>query len=368
MKPPRSLSLPLAVLAILATITALSLAETFVAPLTLAFVAAMILSPINDAFRTIRVVPTLAALLTLVAAIAMVVALALVFRPWIAEVIDAWPKMRWEIRRTMVDLRASLGAVFDMQRDVMQAIDPEAAEGGAGETAEAMPSLSDAAWLAPYALAQVVLFLGGLFFFLVGKEGMYAVMSDRLKICPASAFDAAEERVARYFSTVALINGGFGAAVAVGLSLIGLPAAPLWGVIATLANFVLYLGPAVVAAALLMAGLVVFDGAESFLPAAIFVGLNAIEGQFVTPTLLGRQMRLSPLLVFVSLAFWLWLWGPVGGIVAIPLLLWGLEILREDHAWLAPESDPEEDPDAASISDTVASRPAGSNEAGANAR
>ncbi|MCB1350834.1 MAG: AI-2E family transporter, partial [Maritimibacter sp.] len=70
------------------------------------------------------------------------------------------------------------------------------------------------------------------------------------------------------------------------LSLIGLPAAPLWGVVAALANFVLYLGPAVVAAALLVAGTVVFDGAESFLPAAVFVGLNAMEGQFVTPTLL----------------------------------------------------------------------------------
>ncbi|MCB1348122.1 MAG: AI-2E family transporter, partial [Maritimibacter sp.] len=60
--------------------------------------------------------------------------------------------------------------------------------------------------------------------------------------------------------------------------------------------------------------------------------------QFVTPTLLGRQMRLSPLLVFGALAFWLWLWGPVGGIVAIPLLLWGLEIFRDDHDWRAPQA------------------------------
>ena len=337
MKDLRSVSVPLAILAIIASVAALSLAETLLAPLTLAFVAAMILSPINDGLRAVRVVPTLAAVLTLLAALALVVALALVFRPWIAEVIDAWPRMRWEIRRTLIEMRASLGALFDIQREVMEAIDPEAAD-ATGDAASTMPSLSDAAWLAPLALGQMVLFAGGLFFFLVGKEHMYAVLSDRLRICPASAFDEAEARVARYFSTVTLINGGFGAAVALALSLIGLPAAPLWGVVAALANFVLYLGPAVVAAALLVAGTVVFDGAESFLPAAVFVGLNAMEGQFVTPTLLGRQMRLSPLLVFGALAFWLWLWGPVGGIVAIPLLLWGLEIFRDDHDWRAPQA------------------------------
>ena len=371
MKDLRSLGIPLAILAILAAVAALWAAETLVAPLTLAFVGAMILSPINDGLRSVRVVPTLAALLTLLLALVVIVALALIFRPWIAEVIEAWPKMRWEIRRTLIDLRISLGALFDIQRDMLSAIDPEAANkaGEGGGAADAMPSLSDAAWLAPLALGQMVLFAGGLFFFLVGKEDMYAALSDRLRICSTGAFDAAETRVALYFGTVTLINAGFGAAVAVGLSLIGLPAAPLWGVIATLANFVLYLGPAAVAAALLVAGTVSFDGPESFLPAALFIGLNAIEGQFVTPTLLGRQMRLSPLLVFVSLAFWLWLWGPVGGIVAIPLLLWGLEIFRDDPdgAEVQPVASGASSPSPSS-SETGRSRSSGSNEAGAKVR
>ena len=361
--PSRSFSL--AVLALLAVAAALSLAEALVAPLTLAFVTAIILGPINARFRTAGLNPTLAALLTLFAALAAVVLIALVFRPWIAEVIEASPKMRSEIRRTLIDMRIQLGELFDIQREMMSAIDPGAESGGNGNS-DTVPSLSDAAWLAPLALAQIVLFVGGLFFILVGKEDLYNALTDRFGVYHHGAFAAAETRVARYFGTVTLINLGFGAAVAIALTLIGLPAAPLWGVVAALANFVLYLGPAVVAAALVIAGTVSFDGATAFLPAAVFIGLNATEGQFVTPTLLGRQMRLSPLLVFVSLAFWLWLWGPVGGIVAIPLLLWGLEIFGGGGAETRAQ------PDALTgnplMSDSDPSRSCGSNEAGANVR
>ena len=86
-------------------------------------------------------------------------------------------------------------------------------------------------------------------------------------------------------------------------------------------------GPALVAAALLLAGLLSFDGLAGLAPAALFVSMNAIEGQFVTPALVGRHMHVNPLLVFLSLVFWLWLWGPIGGIVAIPVLVWTLYLL-----------------------------------------
>lgn len=357
--PSRSLSL--AILALLALAVALSLAQTLIAPLTLAFVTAIILGPVNNRIRMVGLNPTPAALITLVAALAVLVVLALLFRPWVAEVVEAWPRMRSEIRRTMIEIRVHLGALFDIQREVLEAIDP-GADAGSNGNADSMPTLSDAAWLAPLALAQIILFVGGLFFILVGKDDLYSALTDRFSLCHKGAFAAAETRVARYFGTVAIINLGFGAAVAIALSIIGLPAAPLWGVIAALANFVLYLGPAVIAAALVVAGTVSFDGAASFLPAAVFVGLNATEGQFVTPSLLGRQMRLSPLLVFVSLAFWLWLWGPVGGIVAIPLLLWGMEIFRGAAAQAEAASG------ALSMSDNEASRSSGSNDAGLKAR
>jgi predicted PurR-regulated permease PerM len=60
------------------------------------------------------------------------------------------------------------------------------------------------------------------------------------------------------------------------------------------------------------------------LPAAAFVLLNGIEGQFVTPSLVGKQVEVNPLLIFLALIFGIWLWGPIGGTVAIPLMLWVL--------------------------------------------
>lgn len=357
----------LVILCVIAVVCALSLAETLLAPLTLAFVTAIILSPLNDWLRGVGVRPTLAALLTMLSALAGLALLAMIFRPWIADAIADWPKMRQEIGGALWQLRFELREVFDAQREVMEAIDPGAENGSEGGTD--VPTLSDAAWLAPYALAQLVLFAGGLFFILVGKEDLYGALSGRFGLCRSGSLDAAERRVARYFGTVTLINLGFGAFVAIGLSLIGLPAAPLWGVIAAIANFVLYLGPATVAALLIAAGTIAFDGASALLPTAVFVGLNMIEGQFVTPTLLGRQMRLSPLLVFVSLAFWLWLWGPIGGIVAIPLLLWCLAVFGGSDVQPAPPSSaPSPSPSkSSSVSPSAGSDPSRaseSNEAG----
>ncbi|MEL0439110.1 AI-2E family transporter [Phycobacter sp. K97] len=354
-------NLPLWILCILAIVTALHFAESLAAPLVLAFVTALMLGPVNTHVRRLGAGKTSAALMTLVFALAVLIVAVLLFRPWIADVVDAGPRIRFEMRRTLVELRQQLNGLFDIQREVISAIDPD---GGAPEQggADGVPTLSDAALMAPQAIGQILLFIGGLFFFLLGKEDLYAALSGRAEGGTAGAFEAAESRVARYFGTVAVINLAFGALVAVVLSLAGLPAAPLWGVIAALANFVVYLGPAIVAAALLLAGTVHFDGAMAFAPSALFIGLNTIEGQFVTPTLLGRQMRLSPLLVFVALAFWLWLWGPIGGIVAIPLLVWGAALLDAAGTVQPSVSD-----DGASISDTDTSRSSGSKEAGVKA-
>ncbi len=111
------------------------------------------------------------------------------------------------------------------------------------------------------------------------------------------------------------------------LHMIGLPAPYIWGMVAGLMNFILYIGPATVAASLLVAGALAFDGPMTVIPSLAFLCINGIEAQFVTPTLVGKHMHVNPLLVFLSLVLWLWLWGPLGGIVAIPILLYVLAIV-----------------------------------------
>ncbi|MGE0231772.1 MAG: AI-2E family transporter, partial [Flavobacteriaceae bacterium] len=68
-------------------------------------------------------------------------------------------------------------------------------------------------------------------------------------------------------------------------------------------------------------GLAGFDGGAVFLPPLIYLFFNFLEAQFVTPYVIGRNVTLNPFIVFLAIVFWLWLWGPVGGFVAVPLVL-----------------------------------------------
>jgi predicted PurR-regulated permease PerM len=75
-------------------------------------------------------------------------------------------------------------------------------------------------------------------------------------------------------------------------------------------------------------GLVTFPTlGYALLPVAAFVTLTTLEGHFITPTILGRRLTLNPLAVFLALAFWTWLWGPMGAFLAVPLLIVGLVIV-----------------------------------------
>ncbi|MEO6300087.1 MAG: AI-2E family transporter, partial [Paracoccaceae bacterium] len=135
---------------------------------------------------------------------------------------------------------------------------------------------------------------------------------------------AAERKVSHYFLAISLVNFCLGTALAIMLMVEGANDAVLWGVTAFLLNFVPYLGPATIVIGLLFAGIAQYDGAMSVVPALSFLGLATVEGQFITPSVVGRQLSLNPLLVFISLIFGIWLWGPLGGVVAIPLLVWVL--------------------------------------------
>ncbi|MBN8293099.1 AI-2E family transporter [Rhodobacter sp. NTK016B] len=325
---------PETLLATLAGLAALKYAEAVMAPLILAFVIALVLTPIQNRLLRIGVPVALASTITLMATMLTLVGIALLLRPWVNEVIISWPGVVTELRSAALDLRYKLSGVFDMQREVMEAITPagSGAAGGGGEgNGDSLPTLADAAWLAPQLGAQFLIFLGGLFFFLYGKERAY----DWAKFIGfrPSTFRLAEERVASYFAIVSVINAGLGIAVGLALTAYGLPGAPVWGLVAALANFVIYLGPAVTAAMLLLAGTVAFDGLAVVGVPIIYLSINLMEAQFVTPMLIGQRMRLDPLLVFLSLTVWLWLWGPIGGIVAIPLVLWFQSLWKDSSIY-----------------------------------
>ena len=313
------------VLAVIATFVALRAGEGVFAPLLLAFVIGVVLSPLSDFCERMGAPRILAAVLSMAVGLSLIVVLALLLQPLALRMVDLAPTIWRQFAETVSELQTLLGGLGEVTQDVAAVV---AAEGEAAEEeAVSLPTLTDALMLAPAVAGQILIFLGGLFFFLSGRVEVYDYLS-RHRVLSERPRDvtrillAAERRVSRYFLTILVINAAFGVVVAGAMALIGMPWPFTWGAIAFLLNFILYLGPIFMAGCLVVAGSMTFSGLEAFLPAAVYVGLNATEGQFVTPSLVGRSLHVNPLLVFLSLVLWLWLWGPLGGFIAIPLLVW----------------------------------------------
>jgi predicted PurR-regulated permease PerM len=131
-----------------------------------------------------------------------------------------------------------------------------------------------------------------------------------------------QQNISNYLFSVSLINLGLGIAVSVGLHFLGVPNAAMWGMLVAILNFVPYFGPVVGVILLATVGLLTFDTLwQGLLPAAWYLLLHLLEANFITPVLLGRRFTLNPVLVFVSLIFWTWLWGVPGALLSVPILV-----------------------------------------------
>ena len=141
--------------------------------------------------------------------------------------------------------------------------------------------------------------------------------------------NAIEDHLGSYLITVTLINMGVGAATGLICWVTGMPNPAGLGALAATLNYLPIIGPVGMFAILTVVGVVAFPSiGEGLIAPAVFVGLTFLEGHFITPTIIGRRLELNALAVFISLAFWTWLWGPMGAFLSSPLLIVSL-ILRE---------------------------------------
>lgn len=187
------------------------------------------------------------------------------------------------------------------------------------------------------AMMQFVLFFATLFFFVLGRNAMrqyivniFDTRDGRLRAL--KIYNDTERSLNGYLLTVTTINAGVGIVATLVTWALGFPAPLLWGALAFALNYIPYVGPGIMHATLFVIGLLTFD---TLLPAliapALFMAFTFIEGHFLVPTIIGRQFMMHPLAVFLSLAFWAWLWGPIGAFLATPLLLMGM--VAADHLY-----------------------------------
>ena len=134
------------------------------------------------------------------------------------------------------------------------------------------------------------------------------------------ALDEAGQRISRYLLMHTIVNGSHGAVLGLGLFVIGLPYALLWGVLAFLCRFIPYIGPAVSALVPVALSLAAFPGwTQLFLVVGFIIVLELVSNMILEPLIYGRTAGISEVALMVAIAFWTWLWGPIGLLLATPL-------------------------------------------------
>jgi predicted PurR-regulated permease PerM len=132
---------------------------------------------------------------------------------------------------------------------------------------------------------------------------------------------ATERQASAYTLTITLVNALLGAALSSALWLLGVPNPSLWGAMAFLLNFIPYLGPLTGIIVLGVVALVTFPGlGQALVVPAVYLLLHSVETNIITPLVLSRRLTLNPLVMFLWLSLWFWLWGIAGALLAVPML------------------------------------------------
>jgi predicted PurR-regulated permease PerM len=149
-----------------------------------------------------------------------------------------------------------------------------------------------------------------------------------------------QQNISNYLLSVTLINVGLGVAVSGGLYFMSLPNAAMWGVFVAALNFVPYFGPVSGIVLLTAVGLLTFETSlwRALLPPAWYLTLHLLETNLITPVLLGRRFTLNPVVIFVSLMFWTWLWGIPGALLSLPILV-SIKVVSDHVPALSPVSE-----------------------------
>lgn len=352
----------LGILAVLAILYTAYLAQNLVAPVTAAVVGSFILMPLMRA-APFRFLPDGLSAAIMVAAIlaALAATIYLLAEPvahWTARIpaaLEDFEKRSRDISEPVEAMRRAGEQVRDLAR-------------GGGDRPEAMvvsePGIAQQAMeMAGQKGASFLIFIVLLYFLLATGE----LLRDRIIRSAKRLTDkekarrilrSIEHEISTYLFSITLINAGLGLAIGLSLWAIGLPNAALWGAAAMLLNFVPYAGPIAGMALTGLVGFIAFeDGSRALLAPAIYFVWNLIESQFVTPLVLGRRHTLNAAIVFLSIVFWSWMWGVIGAVLAVPLLVMmntcfaQIEGLRKFSMFIDGSPTPGQHPDGSNLPD-----------------
>jgi predicted PurR-regulated permease PerM len=296
-------------------------------PVLAAAIVAMTFAPLVRRAARRGIPPWITALLIVIVALGALGIAATAMTGPVSEWISRAPEIGATIKERLSVLDRPLASLRELEGMLF------GGNAGTGNSSSPNVVLPVVAFVTP-AAAELLLFFAALLFFLVGqgtlRSNLVAMFPNRdAKLRFLKIANDIEHNLAGYLTVVTIINVALGAIVAAGAWLLGLPSPVTFGVLTAVLNYVPYVGPAVLVVALFGVSLVTFPSlGQAFIAPLAFVCLTTMEGHFITPTIIGRRLTLSPLLILLALAFWTWIWGPVGALLAAPFSIIGLVVFN----------------------------------------
>ena len=333
-KLPSVLILPTLVL-IIAT---LYWGQAFLIPVALSILLTFLLTPVADGLERVGLGRVTSVMIIVVLAFSLLAAIGWVVTLQLTSVANELPTYRSNIRQKIIDIRgAGKGGALEKIRETAEEVKEEFSKGepasASSKPREVVVQAEESStfWPLPLATAPMLerLASGGLvivlvIFMLIQRENLRnrlirLVGYGRLTIT-TKALEEAAQRISRYLLMQSIINASFGIAVGIALYLFGLPYALLWGFLAAVLRFIPYVGP--VAAALLpsVLSMAVFPGwTWPLLVIATIIALELVNNMILEPLLYGESAGVSEVGLVIAVAFWTWLWGPIGLVLSTPL-------------------------------------------------
>ncbi|HEV8614167.1 MAG TPA: AI-2E family transporter [Methylomirabilota bacterium] len=308
--------------------------EIFI-PFILAVLLTFLLTPLVNLLQRARLPRVVAVIVTVLFAFSLVGGLGWLVYAQVTTLANDLPQYKHNVTGKIRELRrAGTGGTLEKAQSTVKEVigelqkdDPNARKKPAPVVVEQTPEL----WRIPTAigpllelLARAGLVVVLVIFMLIERQGLV----DRLirlggygrLTMTTRVLDESGARISRYLLMQTLINSGFGLAVGAGLFFIGVPYALLWGVLAGAFRFLPYVGPWLGASLPMILSLAVFPGwIEPLEVLAVFVVIELAIYVVVEPLLFSHSAGVSPLALLVTVAFWTWLWGPIGLVLGTPL-------------------------------------------------
>ena len=307
---------------VLMVLGALWFARPLLLPATTALVVGLMLGPLSAQADRLRIPPVITAIVLTLLVVGIFNVVIVILAAPVGEWIGKAPEIGASIRQKMSVLERPLESFRQLREAVLPASKDEP-----GVNVDLLAVLQPVVLFVTPAIGQVVIFLGTLFFYLFGRiqvrrvfVAFFEARESRLRML--RIMNDIEHSLTHYLSIVVVINTIVGLTAFAIAYAVGLPSPVAWGVLGFLLNFIPYIGAFMMQFVMLGVGLVSFETlGHALLGPALYLGFTVLEGHFITPAIMGRQLTLNPLTVFLSLVFWTWLWGPIGAFLAVPLLI-----------------------------------------------